>query len=69
METTTLSTKLRKTVKGAARNLGVSENDLVTKAVLFYLAAVKKNVHLRDELRMWETASIEDLTSFEKALP
>lgn len=69
METTTLPTKLRKTVKGAARNLGVSENDLVTKAVLFYLAAVKKHVDLRDELNMWETASIEDLTAFEKALP
>ena len=67
METTTLPTKLRKTVKGAARNLGVSENDLVTKAVLYYLAAIKKNTDLRNELRMWETASMEDLASFEKA--
>ena len=68
METATLPKKLQKTVRGAARNLGVTESDLVTKAVLFYLATVQKDAELRNEMRMWEEASLEDFASFENSL-
>ena len=68
METVAVPKKLKKTVRGAARDLGVSENDLMTNAVLFYLAAVKKNIGLKDELRMWEDASAADLAAFERSL-
>ena len=67
METATLPKKLQKTVKGAAKHLGVSEGDLVTKAVLYYLAAVSKEIELKDELDMWERASLEDLALFENS--
>ena len=68
METIAIPEKLKKTVRGAARNLGVSENDLMTNAVLFYLAAVKKNMVLKNELRMWEDASAADLAAFGRSL-
>jgi len=68
METVAIPEKLKKTVRGAARNLGVSENDLMTNAVLFYLAAVKKNMRLKDELQMWDDASAADLAAFERSL-
>lgn len=68
METSTLPKKLQKRVKGAARHFGVSENDLVTKAVLYYLATVSKELELRDELDMWEKASLEDFASFESSV-
>lgn len=60
--------KLKKTVRGAAHNLGVSEHDLMTNAVLYYLAAVKKNMDLKDELRMWDDASVADLAASERSL-
>jgi len=40
----------------------------MTNAVLFYLAAVKKNMNLKDELRMWGDASSADLAAFERSL-
>ena len=42
METVAVPKNLKKTVRGAARDFGVTENDIMTNAVLFYLAAVKK---------------------------
>ena len=68
METVAVPNKLKKTVRGAARNLGVSENDLMTSAVLYYLAAVKKNMDLKNELRMWDDVSAADLTALERSL-
>lgn len=68
METVAVPKKLQKTVRGAARNLGVSENDLMINAVLYYLAAVKKSTDLKDELRMWDDASSADLAAFERSL-
>jgi len=68
METVAIPEKLKKTVRGAARNLGVSENDLMTNAILFYLAAVKKNIELKSELQMWDDASATDLAAFEQSL-
>ena len=68
METVAVPKKLKKTVRGAARNLGVSENDLMASAVLYYLAAVKKNMDLKNELRMWDDASAADLTALERSL-
>ena len=68
METVAVPKNLRKTVRGAARDFGVTENDIMTNAVLFYLAAVKKNIDLKNDLRMWDDASATDLAMFERFL-
>ncbi len=68
METVAIPKNLKNTVHGAARDLGVTENDLMTNALLFYLDAVKKNTDLKGELRMWDNASAADLAAFERSL-
>ncbi|MDP2665126.1 MAG: hypothetical protein Q8P23_00545 [bacterium] len=68
METVAVPKNLKKTVRGVARSFGVTENDIMTNAVLFYLAAVKKNTDLKDDLRMWDDASAADLTAFERSI-
>jgi len=68
MKTVDVPRKLKETVTSAARDLGVSENDLMTNAVVFYLSALKKNQSLKDELRMWDDASAADLAAFERSL-
>ncbi|HEY4521347.1 MAG TPA: hypothetical protein VJL57_03025 [Candidatus Paceibacterota bacterium] len=68
MKTVDAPRKLKETVTSAARDLGVSENDLMTNAVVFYLSALKKNQSLKDELRMWDDASAADLAAFERSL-
>ena len=42
METVAVPKELKKTVRTAARDFGVTEDDIMTNAVLFYIAAVKK---------------------------
>ena len=42
METVSVPNKLKKTVRSVARDFGVTEDDIMTNAVLFYIAAVKK---------------------------
>jgi len=68
METVSVPKNLKKTVRGAARDFGVTENEIMTNAVLFYLAAVKKNMDLKDDLRMWDDASAADFAAFERSL-
>ncbi len=68
METVATPQKLKKTVRIVARDFGVTENDIMTNAVLFYLAAVKKNMDLKDDLQMWDDASAADLAAFESSL-
>ena len=68
METVAVPKNLKKTVRGVARNFGVTENDIMTNAVLFYLVAVKKNTDLKDDLRMWDDASAADLAAFERSI-
>ena len=68
METVAVPKNLKKTVRGVANNFGVTVNDIMTNAVLFYLAAVKKNTDLKDDLRMWDEASAADLVAFENSI-
>ena len=68
METVAVPRNLKKTVRGVARNFGVTESDIMTNAVLFYLAAIKKNTDLKDDLRMWDDASAADLVAFERSI-
>lgn len=68
METVTVPNKLKKTVRGVARDFGMTENDIMTNAVIFYLAAIKKNMDLKDDMRMWDDASAVDLVAFERSI-
>ena len=64
----TLTKKTRISIKNASKVLGVDEKDILERASIFYLNAVKQELDFKKELDMWERASIEDMRSFEKSL-
>lgn len=55
-------------LKSISKTLGFDENQLVERAVLFYLDAIAKQVELKDEFSSWDKISDKDLTDFEERL-
>ena len=51
-----------------SRELGVHEENLIQRAVLFYLDAIQKQVDLKQEMNDWDMLSDEALTNFEEML-
>jgi len=54
-------------VKGAAKAFGVSEQEIVNRALLTYLSRIKQSVHLKQELEDWDSLSDEAISKFETA--
>ena len=50
------------------RELGVHEENLIQRAVLFYLDAIQKQVDLKQEMNEWDMLSNEALMNFEESL-
>lgn len=55
-------------MRNTAQTLGISEQDFMVNAVLYYTQALDKTIDLKNELQLWENASQEDLENFERAL-
>lgn len=51
-----------------SRELGVREENLIQRAVLFYFDAIQKQVDLKQEMNEWDMLSDEALTNFEEML-
>jgi len=51
-----------------SRELGVDEENLIQRAVLFYLDAIQKQVDLKQEMNEWDMLSDEALMNFEESL-
>ena len=68
MTTITISRKIEKELKITSRQLGLSKEDFLTRAVLYYLQALEVEIELKKELENWEKASSQDLIKFEKKL-
>jgi len=68
MTTITISRKIEKELKITSRQLGLSKEDFLTNAVLYYLQALEVEIELKKELENWEKASSQDLIKFEKKL-
>ena len=64
----TLTKKTRTSIKNASKVLGIKEEEILERASLFYLNAVKQEMDFKKEMDMWERASNEDLLKFEKSL-
>ena len=64
----TLPKIVGKRVRNTAQTLGISEQDFMVNAVLYYTQALDKTIDLKNELQLWENASQEDLENFERAL-
>jgi metal-responsive CopG/Arc/MetJ family transcriptional regulator len=61
MATITIPKKLEKELKSASQKLGVSREDLLLNAILYYLQILEKKIQLKEELEAWERASDFDL--------
>jgi metal-responsive CopG/Arc/MetJ family transcriptional regulator len=68
MATITIPKKLEKELKSASQKLGVSREDLLLNAILYYLQILEKKIQLKEELEAWERASDFDLLKFEKRI-
>jgi len=51
-----------------SRELGVDEENLIQRAVLFYLDELQKQVDLKQEMNQWDMLSNEALMNFEESL-
>lgn len=61
----TTSKKIRDGLADVARDLGISEEEVLQEAVSSYRARIASS-DLRSELLMWDAASVEDFAQFEK---
>jgi len=68
MATITIPRKLEDELKLASRKLGISKEDLLLNAILYYLQVLGKRMELKKELEIWEKTSEIDLMKFEKKI-
>jgi len=54
-----LASKISKRIKVASRVLGVEENEMIDRAMLFYLENVESSLAMRNEFDAWEKLSDE----------
>jgi hypothetical protein len=59
-----LTKDVMRNVKIASEELGISEKEVVVRAVLLYLRNVKEFEALQEEMKEWEEAGIEDANNF-----
>jgi len=60
--------EMDKKLKKASDLLGFKKQEIVDRALLFYLDAIQKQLDLKQELKEWDALSDEALKSFENAL-
>mgnify|MGYP001773969973 CR=1 FL=1 len=60
--------KIEKELKAASKKLGISREELLLNAVLYYLQILERKTELKKELEVWEKTSDIDLKKFEKSI-
>jgi metal-responsive CopG/Arc/MetJ family transcriptional regulator len=68
MASISLPKKLEKELNSASQKLGLSKEDLLVNAILYYLQILEKKIQLKEELKVWERTSDFDLLEFEKEI-
>lgn len=66
MATITISKKIENELKSASQRLGLSREDLLLNAILYYFQALERKIELKKELEIWEKISDIDLIKFER---
>jgi hypothetical protein len=60
--------KLIREVNSAAKTFGLSKEDFLANAILYYLKNIKGEVELKKKLEAWEKASGDDFFRFERKI-
>jgi hypothetical protein len=55
-------------LKKVSQEIGVQEENLVQRAVLYYLDTIQKHLELHEEIKAWDILSDEALVNFEAML-
>jgi len=66
MATITIPKKIESELKSASQKLGLSKEDFLLNAILYYLQVLERKVELKKELETWERTSDIDLIKFER---
>jgi hypothetical protein len=53
-------------LKQVSQTTGIQEENLIQRAILYYLDAIQKHIELRDEMNVWDRLSDEALINFEE---
>jgi hypothetical protein len=67
MATINISNKLKKELKTLSQKLGLSQEDLLLNALLYYFQILKNKIDLKKELEILEKTSDIDLIKFEQS--
>jgi len=62
----TISKEIEKELNVTSQKLGISREDLLLNAILYYLQVLGKRIGLKKELEVWEKTSEIDLMKFEQ---
>lgn len=65
---TTVQKQLKSDIKRASIAMGVAEKELAERAMRYYLASIKEEMALQEELDAWERVSDEALLAMERSL-
>ncbi|MBA3046737.1 hypothetical protein KKC83_02105 [Patescibacteria group bacterium] len=68
MSTITIPKKIEQDLKNASFHFGISKEDFLINATLYYLEILKEKLELNKEFNAWEKTSDNDLLKFEKNL-
>ena len=60
--------EMDKKLKKVSDLLGLEKQEIVDRALLFYLDTIQKQLDLKQEFKEWDALSDEALKSFENAL-
>jgi hypothetical protein len=67
MATINIPNKLKKEIKTMSQKLGLSQEDLLLNALLYYFQILKNKIDLKRELEIWEKTSDIDMIKFEQS--
>lgn len=68
MATITLPKRIENELKFASQKLGLSREDFLLNAILYYFQVLERKIELKKELDVWERTSDIDLIKFEKRI-
>lgn len=64
----TIPKKIEKEIREISEKIGISKEDFLINAVLYYFQTLEKKMELKKELEVWEKVSNEDFLKFEKSI-
>ena len=59
-----LSNEIKLNMETASKEIGLSKEEIISRAITLYLASLKGYLSLKEEMYAWEEAGIEDINTW-----